>query len=112
MFVMTSDISICGISVKPTAVKWRCSVSDYTDTCTIELPLSLYAKTNGGGNKSLPFYEGASRARQKLVVFAEMDESDCAFVLDAFAAANRYKVKPSTLSARQRLADFLQMANA
>ena len=55
---MTSDISICGISVKPTAVKWRCSVSDYTDTCTIELPLSLYAKTNGGGNKSLPFYEG------------------------------------------------------
>ncbi len=58
MFVMTSDISICGISVKPTAVKWRCSVSDYTDTCTIELPLSLYAKTNGGGNKSLPFYEG------------------------------------------------------
>ena len=60
----------------------------------------------------MPFYEGASRARQKLVVFAEMDESDCAFVLDAFAAANRYKVKPSTLSARQRLADFLQMANA
>ena len=65
-----------------------------------------------GNHEALPFYEGASRARQKLVVFAEMDESDCAFVLDAFAAANRYKVKPSTLSARQRLADFLQMANA
>ena len=65
-----------------------------------------------GNHDALPFYEGASRARQKLVVFAEMDETDCAFVLDAFAAAGRYKATPPTQSARQRLADFLQMANA
>lgn len=64
MFVMTSDISICGITVKPSAVKWRCSLSDYTDTCTIELPLSLYTKTNGiktpcePSFKELPFKEG------------------------------------------------------
>ena len=58
------------------------------------------------------FYEGASRARQKLVVFAEMTETDCAFVLDAFAVAGRYKANPSAQSARQRLADFLQMAIA
>ncbi len=64
MFVMTSDISICGITVKPSSVKWRCSVSDYTDTCTIELPLSLYTKTTGEKTPSaqsyskLPFKEG------------------------------------------------------
>ena len=64
-----------------------------------------------GNHDALPFYEGASRARQKLVVFAEMDEADCAFVLDAFAVAGRYKATPPTQSARTRLADFLQMAN-
>lgn len=61
---MTSDISVCGITVKPSAVKWRCSLTDYTDTCTIELPLSLYTKKNGDktiGEPSynkLPFHEG------------------------------------------------------
>ena len=64
-----------------------------------------------GNHDALPFYEGASRGRQKLVVFAEMDEADCAFVLDAFASAGRYKATLSTQSARKCLADFLQMAN-
>lgn len=58
MFVMTSHISVCNVKVKPTSVKWRCSVSDYTDTCTIELPLSLYAKKKDGTNRDLPFHEG------------------------------------------------------
>ena len=62
-----------------------------------------------GNHAALPFYEGASRARQKLVVFANMDDSDCAFVLDSFADAGRYKVKDTTPSPRCQLADFLQM---
>lgn len=61
---MTSDISVCGIGIKPTSVKWHCSVSDYTDTCTIDLPLSLYTRTSGQvtpgieGYRQLPFKEG------------------------------------------------------
>lgn len=47
MFIMTSDIKIGGCSVKPNAVKWKCSVSNFTDTCTISLPLSIYNKTTG-----------------------------------------------------------------
>lgn len=47
MFIMTSDIQIDGRSIKPNSVKWKCSVSDFTDTCTITLPLSIYTKTNG-----------------------------------------------------------------
>ena len=65
-----------------------------------------------GNHDALPFYEGASRARQKLVVFAEMDDADCAFVLDAFAATGRYKAETPMQSARKRLADFLQMTHA
>lgn len=47
MFVMTSNIKIGGHSIKPNAVKWKCSVSNFTDTCTITLPLSIYVKTEG-----------------------------------------------------------------
>lgn len=47
MLIMTSNITIGGHSVKPNAVKWKCSVSDFTDTCNISLPLSIYTKTNG-----------------------------------------------------------------
>ncbi len=47
MFLMSSDITIDGTSVKPTSVEWKCSVSDFTDTCSITLPLSLYTKTSG-----------------------------------------------------------------
>ena len=64
MFVMTSDIKVGGYSVKPTSVRWKCSVSNFTDTCTITLPLSLYVKTEGitTGNdenvKDIIFNEG------------------------------------------------------
>ena len=66
MFVMTSDIKVGGYSVKPTSVRWKCSVSNFTDTCTITLPLSLYVKTEGitTGNdenvKDIIFNEGMS----------------------------------------------------
>lgn len=47
MFVMTSDIRIGSHRVKPNAVKWKCGVSNFTDTCTITLPLSIYTTTDG-----------------------------------------------------------------
>ena len=38
-----------------------------------------------GAQGSMPFYEGASRARQRLVVFASMDDADCAEVVRAYS---------------------------
>lgn len=41
MFVMTSNITIGDYSnVKPHAVNWKCSVSNFVDTCKIKLPLT------------------------------------------------------------------------
>ena len=43
MFVMTSDIRIGNFAaIRPSEVEWRCSVSDFTDTCTVRLPLSTH----------------------------------------------------------------------
>lgn len=46
MFVMTSYIEIGKYLVKPSAVKYRRSVTNYIDSCTISLPKLLYVKTN------------------------------------------------------------------
>lgn len=43
---MTSDIRIGPFAaIRPAEVVWRCSVSDFIDTCTIRLPLASYVKT-------------------------------------------------------------------
>ena len=46
MFIMTADIRIGGFAaIRPAEVEWRCSVADFTDTCTVRLPLSPYVRT-------------------------------------------------------------------
>jgi len=45
MFVMTSNITIGTFSnVKPSAVKWKVGVGNFTDECTIDLPLRTYIR--------------------------------------------------------------------
>jgi len=57
MFHLTSDISIGDFQrINPSEIKWRCSVSDFTDTCTITLPLRPYVR-NSSQNKTA-FREG------------------------------------------------------
>lgn len=51
MFVMTSDITIGNHRVKPSDVQWQTSASDFADTCTIRLPMSIYARTDGTTTK-------------------------------------------------------------
>ena len=38
-----------------------------------------------GTHNAMPFYEGASRARQRLVVFASMSDDDCSEVVAAYS---------------------------
>ena len=67
MFVMTSEINVGEYKVKPASVKWECSVSNFVDTCSIQLPASVYVpntlsgtETPDGFKKSrfMPFKEG------------------------------------------------------
>lgn len=67
MFAMTSDISIGQRQgVKPNAVKWKVSVSSFTDTCSITLPLASYTASTKQGTfnpaaraeRSIPFKKG------------------------------------------------------
>ena len=44
MFVMTSDIVIGGYRVKPNHVVWKSATGNFTDTCSITLPLSPFVK--------------------------------------------------------------------
>lgn len=47
MFVMASNIEIGKFkNIKPSAVSWKCSVSNFRDECTIKLPLKSYLKSN------------------------------------------------------------------
>jgi len=47
MFHLSSNIDIGDfININPSEVKWRCSVSDFTDTCTISLPLRPYVRND------------------------------------------------------------------
>ena len=61
---MTSAIQIEGIKniIKPTAVKWKRSITDYSDTATITLPAIAMLKTTGDVYKrvetGLQFSEG------------------------------------------------------
>jgi len=57
MFHLSSNIDIGDFKgINPSEVKWRCSVSDFTDTCTIALPLRPYVQ-NDSQNKTA-FREG------------------------------------------------------
>ena len=38
-----------------------------------------------GAHNAMPFYEGASRARQRLVVFASMNDEDCAEIVATYS---------------------------
>jgi hypothetical protein len=65
MFTLTSEIKIDGIKniIKPTAIKWKRSVTDYSDTATITLPAIAMLKSNGQENykrveTGLQFREG------------------------------------------------------
>ena len=61
---MTSYIEVEGIKnvIKPNAIKWKRSVSDYSDTATIKLPAIAMLKTNGDNYErtetGLKFKEG------------------------------------------------------
>lgn len=58
MFVMTADIQIGRYrGIRPAEVTWRCSAGNFTDTCTVTLPLSAYVKT------TQPVSDGAVDAR-------------------------------------------------
>lgn len=46
-FLMTSNITIGDYTnIKPSGVKWKCSVSNFTDTCTISVPLKTFMRHN------------------------------------------------------------------
>lgn len=64
---MTSDIQIGKYTIKPTAVKWKCSVLNFVDTCTIQLPRTVYMPNNTDNTETpdsfkklrfMPFNEG------------------------------------------------------
>jgi len=68
MFIMTSDIIVGKYkAVKPNAVKWKCSVSNYVDTCSIKLPLAKYLKSTVEGT------EDVNIVSEKRTVFSEGD---------------------------------------
>jgi len=47
MFLMTSTITIGDYTnIKPNAVKWKCSVSNFIDTCSIAIPLKTYLRNS------------------------------------------------------------------
>jgi hypothetical protein len=64
MFQMTSTVTIEGIKniIKPNAITWKRSVTDYSDTATIKLPAVAMLKTKGDVYKrietGLQFKEG------------------------------------------------------
>lgn len=52
MFIMTSDITIGGVTgVRANAVKWKCSVGNFTDTCTISVPIPIWLKSSRIGTE-------------------------------------------------------------
>jgi hypothetical protein len=55
MFTLTSEIKIEGIKniIKPTAIKWKRSITDYSDTATIILPAITMLKSNGAEDYKL-----------------------------------------------------------
>ena len=59
-----------------------------------------------GPHGAMPFYEGASRARQRLVVFADMDDGDCREVVKVFENAPARK----DASGQALLAELFKMS--
>jgi hypothetical protein len=49
MFIMTSEITVKGFKnvIKPTSIKWKRSITDYSDTAIITLPTIAMLKSNG-----------------------------------------------------------------
>ena len=69
MFIMTSDIQIWKfINIKPSEVKWKCSISNYIDTCSIVLPLNPYVRNNVNNET-----EFSKQTKQTGVVFRKGD---------------------------------------
>lgn len=64
MFQMTSTVTVKGIknTIKPNAISWKRSVTDYSDTATIKLPAVAMLKTKGDAYQrietGLQFQEG------------------------------------------------------
>ena len=73
MFVMCSDIRIGGMAVKPSAVRYKMSVGNYTDTCTVTLPLAPYVKSRDQGTEATP---DTGMTHQRSCVFRYGDEVD------------------------------------
>ena len=72
---MTSDIRIGQyVAIKPNEVKWKCSASNFVDTCGIKLPLATYSKTTTNATdmgELARYYDSLEVARE--VVFKEGD---------------------------------------
>lgn len=75
MFIMTSDIRIGKFkNIKPNSVKWKCSVSNFKDECTILLPLKSYLKSNFPRTQTGELaVEVAKLVDKGLAVFSEGD---------------------------------------
>lgn len=63
-----------------------------------------------GTHGAMPFYEAASRARQKLVVVASLDEASCGEILTALCPEGRKATDAINAGGRKKLADFLGVA--
>jgi hypothetical protein len=55
-------------NIKPNAIKWKCSVSNFADTCTVTLPLAPYMRNNKANHTIFAPDTGAGDT-----VFAEGD---------------------------------------
>lgn len=75
---MTSKITIGSYTnIKPSSVKWKCSVSTIVDTCSIVLPLKTYLRNNNTETDNYP--EGSTEkqvsdlAKKGTTIFSEGD---------------------------------------
>lgn len=78
MLLMTSKITIGSYTnIKPSSVKWKCSVSTIVDTCSIVLPLKTYLRNNNTETDNYP--EGSTEkqvsdlAKKGTTIFSEGD---------------------------------------
>ena len=81
MYLMTSTITIGDYTnIKPSAVKWKCSVSNFTDTCSISLPLKTYVRNKYNILSEYPSgtteQQVAKMVQENKTVFKEGDKVD------------------------------------
>lgn len=79
MLIMTSFITIGDFEkIKPASVKWKVGVGNYTDECTIELPLRTYVRNIDTAIPVLPAYgtegKAADLVSKNETVFKEGDK--------------------------------------